>query len=62
MDVMSKFRMESAMIPFNMGVFPPSKYDLGDVTREILEHYVYGLATFKGHKLIQKYKQQHQKK
>ena len=61
-DVMTKFRLESIMIPFNMAIFSPAKYNLADVTREIIEHYVYGLATLKGHKLIQKYKQQRQKK
>jgi AcrR family transcriptional regulator len=61
-DVMSKYRLESMMLPFNMTLFPPAKYNLADVTREIIEHYVYGLATLKGHKLIQKYKQERQKK
>lgn len=60
-DVMSKFRLECIMIPFNMAVFPPAKYNLAEVTREIIQHYVYGLATLKGHKLVQKYNQQHQK-
>jgi AcrR family transcriptional regulator len=55
-DVMSKFRLESMMIAFNMLVFPPRKYNLVDVTQEIIEHYLYGLATLKGHKLILKYK------
>lgn len=61
-DVMSKFRLESMMIPFNIGIFPPAKYNLADVTQTIIEHYVYGLATIKGHKLIQKYSKEHQKK
>jgi AcrR family transcriptional regulator len=55
-DVMSKFRLESMMIVFNMHVFPPRKYNLVEVTQEIIEHYLYGLATLKGHKLILKYK------
>jgi len=61
-DVMSRFRLESMMIPFNISLFPPKKYNLADVTRELIEHYVYGLATMKGHKLIQKYKQEYLKK
>lgn len=56
-DVISKFRLESMMIAFNINVFPPRKYNLADVTLEIIEHYLYGLATLKGHKLILKYKQ-----
>lgn len=57
-DVMVKFRLESIMIPFNIAVFPPSKYNVADVTKELIEHFVYGLATPKGYKLIQKYKQE----
>jgi AcrR family transcriptional regulator len=56
-DVMSRFRLESMMIAFNIMVFPPRRYKLVDVTQEIIEHYLYGLATLKGHKLILKYKQ-----
>ncbi len=55
-DIMCKFRLESIMIPFNITVFSPSKYNVADVTREIIEHFIYGLATPKGYKLIQKYK------
>jgi AcrR family transcriptional regulator len=60
-DVLCKFRLESMMLPFNVSVFPPGKYNLGDLCGKIIEHFVYGLATIKGHKLIQKYNQQRQK-
>lgn len=61
-DVMCKFRLESMMIPFNVGLFPPGKYNLASVSQQIIEHFLYGLATIKGHKLIQKYNEQRQKK
>ncbi|MEQ1675431.1 MAG: TetR/AcrR family transcriptional regulator [Chitinophagaceae bacterium] len=54
-DVMSKFRIESMMIPFNVSVFPPGKYNLATISGMIIENFTYGLATIKGHKLIQKY-------
>jgi AcrR family transcriptional regulator len=60
-DVICKFRLESMMIPFNIAVFPPGKYNLAALSGIIIEHFVYGLATIKGHKLIQKYNQQRQK-
>jgi AcrR family transcriptional regulator len=60
-DVMSKFRIESVMTPFNVTVFPPGKYNLAKTSELILEHFIYGLATIKGHKLIQKYNEQRQK-
>ena len=56
-DVLSKFRVESMMIPFNISVFPPGKYNLAEISAIIIEHFIYGLVTVKGHKLIQKYKQ-----
>jgi AcrR family transcriptional regulator len=60
-DVLSKFRIESIMIPFNVAVFPPGKYNLAETSGIIIEHFIYGLATVKGHKLIQKYNEQRQK-
>lgn len=57
-DVICKFRLEAMMIPFNIAVFPPGKYNLADVTQETMEHFLYGLTTLKGYKLILKYKQQ----
>ena len=59
-DVLSKYRLNSMLIAFDQQVFPAGKYNLADVTKEILEHFIYGLATVKGHKLIQKYKLQYQ--
>jgi TetR/AcrR family transcriptional regulator, cholesterol catabolism regulator len=61
-DVLSKFRLESLMIPFNMELFPPAKYNLADVTYIIIEHFLFGLATEKGYELILKHKQGLQKK
>jgi TetR/AcrR family transcriptional regulator, cholesterol catabolism regulator len=55
-DVLSKYRLESMLIPFNLLAFPPAKYNLAQVTQEIMEHFLYGLATPKGYKLIVKYK------
>ena len=62
LEVMVKFRLESLMIPFNVAVFPPGKYNLAVVSQHIIEHFLYGVATVKGHKLIQKYNEQRQKK
>ncbi len=58
LEVISRFRLESIMMPFNMDLFPPSKFSPGDVSQEIIEHYVFGLASAKGHKLILKYKEE----
>jgi len=60
-DVMTRFRLECIMIPFNVVVFPPGKYNLASLSEEIIQHFIFGLATIKGNKLIQKYNQQRQK-
>ena len=60
-DILSKYRIESMMIPFNVAVFPPGKYNLAKTSEIIIENFTYGLATVKGHKLIQKYNEQRQK-
>lgn len=60
-DVMSKFRLESMMIPFNVSVFPPGKYNLATTSEMIIENFIYGLATIKGHQLIQQYNEQRKK-
>ncbi|MFN9114529.1 MAG: TetR/AcrR family transcriptional regulator [Bacteroidota bacterium] len=54
-DVITKYRLESIMIPFNLSVYPAASYSLAAVTKELMEHYLFGLATLKGHKLILKY-------
>jgi AcrR family transcriptional regulator len=61
-DVLSKFRLESMMIAFNIDLFPPSRYNLADVTKEIIEHFVFGVASQKGYRLILKYQRQRIKK
>ena len=61
-DVLSKYRLESMLLAFNIYVFPPGKYKLVDVTQIIMDNFLYGLATIKGHKLIVKYKNELTKK
>jgi AcrR family transcriptional regulator len=57
-DVIAKFRIESMMLAFNTEVFPNNRTHLVSIQEQILEHFLYGVATAKGYKLIQKYKQQ----
>jgi len=57
-DVMSKYRIESMMIAFNVTVFPPGKYNLATTSEMFIQNFTYGLATIKGHQLIQQYNEQ----
>lgn len=54
-DVIATFRMESAMMIFHSTLYQNSKLDMVRVNKELFSHYMYGIATIKGHKLISKY-------
>lgn len=61
-EVLIKARLECMLLPFNQQVFPKSKYRLIDVEVALTEHFLFGLASLKGHKLILKYQQERLKK
>ena len=61
-DVITRLRIESVMLPFNSDVYPNNRTHLIHIEQQLFEHFVYGLATVKGQKLIQKYKNQRVKK
>jgi AcrR family transcriptional regulator len=60
-DIIGRFRLESAFMIFNPDLFPYGKYSLQKVSTEVYHHYLHGLATSKGKKLIEKYIQQRKK-
>jgi TetR/AcrR family transcriptional regulator, cholesterol catabolism regulator len=49
------------MIAFNQQVFPKNKFNLIQIETALTEHFLFGIASLKGHKLILKYQQQRQK-
>ncbi|MDB5205209.1 MAG: TetR/AcrR family transcriptional regulator [Flavisolibacter sp.] len=61
-DVIARLRIESVMLPFNSEVFPNNRNQLVQIEQQLFDHFLYGLATAKGQKLIQKYKNQRVKK
>lgn len=61
-DVIAKIRLETMMLPFDQQIFPKSKYNLVDLEQQLIEYFLFGIATLKGYKLIGKYKQQKIKK
>lgn len=54
-EIISRFRMESALIIFQNNIFPQEKYDIVKVNNQIFANYMYGIASISGHKLISKY-------
>jgi TetR/AcrR family transcriptional regulator, cholesterol catabolism regulator len=57
-EVIARIRLETMMLPFNQEIFPKSKFNLVDLEQQLIEHFLFGVATMKGHKLILKYQQQ----
>jgi TetR/AcrR family transcriptional regulator, cholesterol catabolism regulator len=60
-DIMTRFRLESIMLAFNPSVFPGNKTQLVYIETQLLEHFLYGIVTNKGRKLVEKYKTQREK-
>ena len=58
-EILSKYRLETIFIPFNLNAFPVSKFDPIKVHTQLMEHFVYGLMTVKGYEIMQAYKQTH---
>lgn len=56
-EIVATMRIEQIDTIFNPSVFPVSRFDLAKVMVQLTEHYLYGICTLQGHKLINKYKQ-----
>jgi AcrR family transcriptional regulator len=61
-DIMTRYRLYSIMLSFNPEVFPNNRSQLVHIEQQLLEHFIYGIATAKGQKHIEKYKNQRNKK
>ena len=61
-DILSRYRLYSVLLSLDPDVFPSNKTNLVQIEQQLIEHFLHGLATAKGEKLIQKYKQQRTKK
>jgi AcrR family transcriptional regulator len=55
--ILARMRMEQVEMGFNEEIFPPDKFKMVDVQVALFDHFLHGICTLKGHKLINKYKQ-----
>ncbi len=55
--VIARMRVEQLDMGFNPNVFPADKFHVLDVQLAMTEHFLYGICTLKGYKLINKNKQ-----
>lgn len=56
-EIIARFRLATIFTMFNLDLFPTGKYNLAIVMEETTIHFLYGITTVKGQKLIQKYQQ-----
>ena len=61
-DILTRYRLYSVLLSFNPEVFPTVKTNAVFIEQQLIECFVYGLATPKGYKMIEKYKNQRTKK
>jgi AcrR family transcriptional regulator len=61
-DVLVRARLENMMLAFNPQAYPNNRFRLVDVQTQLTEHFLFGMASLKGHKLILKYQQERKKK
>ena len=55
--ILARLRMQEIEMGFNPQIFPPEKFKILDVQVALLDHFLHGICTLKGHKLINKYKE-----
>lgn len=55
-QILARLRMEEIELGFNPTIFPPDQHTIIDVQIAMVEHFLYGVCTLKGHKLINKIK------
>src|SRR6476659_1765903 len=57
-DVVAKIRLETMLLPFNEELFPKNKFSLITVQQQLIEYFLFGIASLKGYKLITKYQKE----
>jgi hypothetical protein len=58
--IIAKLRTEEIEMAMNPAIFPAEKFNLLEVQVQLLAHFLHGITTLKGHKLINKYNQVHE--
>ncbi len=54
--ILAKMRIEQVEMAMNPMTFPPDKFNIAEVQLTMLDHFLHGITTLKGHKLLNKYK------
>ena len=54
-DIIARWRLEQVQMAFDNHIFPKDKFDFKDVQLHLFDHFVQGIITDKGRKLLNKY-------
>ena len=57
-DVVAKIRLETMMLPFDEELFPKNKFSMVTLHQQLIEYFLFGIASLKGYKLITKYQKE----
>jgi TetR/AcrR family transcriptional regulator, cholesterol catabolism regulator len=60
-DIIARYRVETMLTAFNPEFQRSVKQSLFEIEKEIIIHYLFGLVTLKGYKLVLKYMEQNEK-
>lgn len=52
----ARMRIKQIEMVFDPTVFPPDKFKIVNIQQTLMDHFLHGICTIKGHKLINKYK------
>lgn len=55
--IVARLRIEEVEMGLSSEIFPPDKFKLVDVQLAMIDYFLHGICTLKGHKLINKYKE-----
>ncbi|WP_400192476.1 TetR/AcrR family transcriptional regulator [Hymenobacter sp. B81] len=56
-DVLARLHLAEIELMFNNAVFPPRQFDVQRVNSVMVEHFLTGISTLKGHRLLNQYRQ-----
>jgi hypothetical protein len=54
--LMARLRIEEVEMGMNPSLFPPEKFRMNEVQLGLIDHFLHGIVTLKGYKLIDQYK------
>ena len=57
LKIIARLRIEEIELALNPSIYPPDKFVIAEVQLELLDHFLHGICTLKGHRLINKYRQ-----